>query len=248
MKKKDNKLIVFKNKDKEGWYEKWDDKRDLLNFPHPWRAIISANPGSGKTNMIKNIILKTKPFFKKIYLCHFDNETKEYDDLDCLKLDDIPDSRSALFKSKQKNLLIIDDYDFGSLNRFQLSDLRSLFKYGSTHKGLSIVVATQDFFALPSIIRRLSNIYFVWKGSCDIDSLYMIGRRIGFKKAEFAELLDLCKCKFDNICIDLTVDTPAPIRLNGYTLVRGVQKELIENKPFDPKELSEILKNQEPNE
>lgn len=215
------KIIVFKNRDKEGWYESWTQGRDWLNFPHPFRIIVAANPGSGKTNMIKNIIVHARPHFKRIFLCHYDLETKEYDDIDVVKLEMIPHAKSKAFKGSQKNLLIIDDYDFKSLSKEEMNQFRSLFKYASTHRGLSIIVATQDFFNLPPIIRRLSNVYFIWKGSADLDSLYQVGRRIGYTKDEFKELLDLCKDKFDNICIDFTVNTPASVRLNGYTLIKG---------------------------
>ena len=224
---RNDKILVFKNLDKEGWYENWYNGRNLLNFPHPFRCIVSANPGSGKTNMIKNIIIRSKPYFKVIYLCHFDPETKEYNDIDKIALDDLPDSRSKLFTPKKKSLLIIDDYDFASLDRQQSANLRSLFKYASTHRGLSLIVATQDFFNLPPIIRRLSDVYFIWKGSADIDSLMQVGRRIGFSKSEFKRLMDLCVSKFDNICIDFTVGTPAPIRFNAYTPIKSANESLI---------------------
>jgi len=217
---------IFKNQDKEGWYESWEKDRDLLNFPHPFRCILSANPGSGKTNLIKNIILEAKPHFKVIYLCHYDPDTKEYNDLDFIFLDQIPQGKSNLFNPNVKTLVIIDDYDFNSLTKDQLDNLRSLFKYGSTHRGISIVVATQDFFNLPSIIRRLSNVYFIWKGSCDLDSLYQIGRRVGYTKDEFKNLIGLCHDKFDNICIDFTIDSPAKVRFNCYTPIKSELHEL----------------------
>lgn len=222
----DNKIFIFKNRDKEGWYESWTNGRNLLNFPHPFRCIVSGNPGSGKTNMIFNIICKSKPKFKKIYLCHFDQNTKEYTDLSTINLPELPDSRSSNFKPKIKSLLIIDDYDFAALSKPQMNNLRSLFKYASTHKGLSIIVATQDFFNLPPIIRRSSNIFFIWKGSSDLDSLFQIGRRLGYTKNDFKVLLDTLRSRFDNLCIDLTVDSPAPVRLNGYTLLKSESRSL----------------------
>ena len=175
--------------------------------------------------------------FKKIFLCHYDPDTKEYNDVDVLKLEGLPDSRSKLFNTKKKNLLIVDDYDFVSLSKNELANLRSLFKYASTHKGISIIIATQDFFNVPSLIRRLSDVYFIWKGSCDLDSLYQIGRRVGFTKSEFKQLMDMCTSKFDNICIDFTVGSPAPVRFNGYTLIKGVEKNL---KSEQNKELNKL--------
>lgn len=217
----DKKIYVFKNADKEGWYESWHEGRNWLNFPHPFRCIVAANPGSGKTNMIKNIIVRSKPHFNRIFLCHFDPDTKEYDDLEHIKLDELPDARSKIFSPKHKTLCIIDDYDFASLNKFQMNNLRSLFKYASTHRGVSFMVACQDFFNLPAIIRRLSNVYFLWSGSKDIDQLMTIGRRIGYTKTEFKEIIDMCQNKFDNICIDFTVDSPCKVRFNAYTPVKS---------------------------
>jgi len=221
MDEKKEKIIVFKNKDKDGWYEEWDNNRDLLNFPHPFRCLVCANPGSGKTNMVKNIIVKAKPFFKKIYLCHYDPETEEYDDLDCKRLEQLPTSKYEKFNKNTKSLLIIDDYDFQSLSKYEMNDLRSLFKYGSTHKGVSIIVATQDFFNIPPIIRRLASVYFIWKGSADLDSLFKIGRRVGYTKEEFKKLLDMCNNKFDNICIDFTPGSPHKVRFNAYTPIKS---------------------------
>ena len=70
MPKLPKKILVIPNKDKLGWHERWDSKRDMLNFPHPYRFCISSVPNSGKTNLIKNILLRANPSFKKIYLYH----------------------------------------------------------------------------------------------------------------------------------------------------------------------------------
>ena len=213
------KIRVFKNKDKEGWYEKWTKNRDLMNFPHPFRAIVSAHPGSGKTNMIKNIILAADPHFKRIFLCHYCPETKEYEDLDIIPLDEIPDPNSAFFDPKHKSLLIIDDQEFKFMPKAMQRRMDRLWGYTSTHRGLSICCATQNFTNLPPVVRRMSNIFFIWKGTTDIEDLKLIGRKLGLNKEQTLSLFNNCKSRFDQICFDQTIDSPAPIRFNGYDII-----------------------------
>ena len=217
--KSKNKLIVFKNLDKEGWHESWHEGRDLLNFPFPCRILVSANPNSGKTNMIKNILIKAKPFYKRIYLCHYDLTTKEYDDIDIIKLSSIPNPTEKYFNPKYKSALIIDDMEFKFMNRDQLKRLDRLWGYASTHRGLTLICATQDFYNLPPVIRRMSDVFFIWKGSSDMTSLSSIGRKFGLNKDEFVKIINNCKNKYDQICFDRTSNSPAKYRLNGYDVL-----------------------------
>ena len=56
-----NKIIPIPCADKDGWSEKWYPNRNLLNFPHSWRGVFCGPPSCGKTNLIKNIILRAQP-------------------------------------------------------------------------------------------------------------------------------------------------------------------------------------------
>ena len=73
-------IIPIECADKEGWSEKWDAGRNMLNFPHPWRGVFCGLPSSGKSTYIKNIIIRTQPHFEEIIVSGFDNEkSKEWD-------------------------------------------------------------------------------------------------------------------------------------------------------------------------
>ena len=85
MNKLKNKIIVIPNEDKL-WHEKPSD--DLCSFPHPFRVCFIAPPNSGKSLILKNILLHTSPAFECIYLTHNDLETHEYDTIDLEYLDD----------------------------------------------------------------------------------------------------------------------------------------------------------------
>ncbi len=220
------KIIVFKNIDKK-IHEKWSKNRDLLNYPCPARITIAANPNSGKTNMIKNILIRAKPPYKKIFLLHYDPETKEYDDIpEIVKLDEIPDPKDdELFDGVNKTCLIIDDQEYRYKSKEDLKRLDRLFGYTSTHRFTTIITACQDFFNLPSICRRSSDVFIIWKGSADIESLYYIGRKFGYNKYEFKRLFKHCENKYDNITFDLTTNTIAPIRKNGYETIEKPKEE-----------------------
>ena len=49
------------NPDKQ-FHESWSSGRNLLNIPHPFRAVFLGPPGSGKSTAVKNIILRIQPF------------------------------------------------------------------------------------------------------------------------------------------------------------------------------------------
>lgn len=220
----ENTISVYKNKDKDGWQENWYQGRNWLNFPFPCRIIISANPGSGKTNMIKNILAKAKPYYQRIFLCHYDIDTSEYDDVKVIKLREIPPAKSEFFESKYKSCLIIDDHEFEYMTKEQRQNLDRLWGYTSTHLGLTCICATQNFFNLPAFLRRMSDVFFIWKGSTDLDSLYAIGRKLGLNKEEFKSIMNRCKGKFDNICFDLTNNSPCRVRLNVYQCVSSTDQ------------------------
>lgn len=216
------KVIVFENLDKKS-KEKWTKSRDLLNIPAPSRITIAGSPNSGKTNLVKNLLVRANPPYKKIYLVHYDQETEEYDDIpEIIKLDDFPNPRDReLFNGVDKCCLIIDDYEFKFLSKTQLKNLDRLLGFCSSHLYTTILICCQDWFNLPPIIRRSSNVFFVWKNTADLESLYMIGRKFNYKKQEFMDLFKHCKCKYDFLCFDKTNDTPAPVRLNGYEILKN---------------------------
>ena len=76
-----NEILAISCSDKEGYTEKWNENRNLLNIPHPFRSCFTGPPSSGKSCSIKNIIIRAKPEFEEILVCHLDPEgSSEWDD------------------------------------------------------------------------------------------------------------------------------------------------------------------------
>ena len=168
-------IIPIPNLDK-GFHEKWTPDRDLMNFPHPFRAVLAARPNSGKTCVILNIILRVaqspRPF-RKIIVVHCDPEsTKEYDRVKATLLADIP--KPSEFAGDCKTLVILEDLDFLAMKKVQKGRLDRLFGYCSTHKNVSVIATSQNTFSVPPNVRRCANLFVLWS-SHDLDALSTTG-------------------------------------------------------------------------
>jgi hypothetical protein len=215
-----NEIMIIPNKEKS-FHEKWFKGRNMLNFPHPYRILLcSIQPNLGKTNIVKNIILRANPKFKEIFLLHCGEDIQtEYDDIEYECISSLPEINSDVFDSKTKTLLIIEDKNFKYMSRDDLHRLDRCYGFISTHRNLSIICCSQSFFDVPCSVRRMSNIYVLWK-SKDLDSMKTIGRRCGLKKEELYHLIHTyLKDAHDQLWIDCTKNSPYPIRLNGFTCI-----------------------------
>ena len=219
-----NRIIPIDNPDKL-FHERWTNRRNLLNFPHPFRAVMLGPPNVGKTTICKNIILKAKPEFEEIFVIHCDpTYTQEYDDLGegCTVLEEIPHQDE--FEGEVKTLVILDDLEFKFMNKDQKRNLDRLFGYVSTHKNISCCLCSQDPFNVPPIVRRCANLWVLWRMT-DLDALSTCARRTGMKALTFKKIFSkLITEPHDSLWIDLTDKSPVKLRKNGYKPIkRGIR-------------------------
>ena len=213
-------IHAIKNKDKQG-HERWDDKRkkNLANFPSPARILLLGPCGVGKSTVIKNLIIQKSPRFEEVYLIHEDAEfTKEYDDLEpTAKLSEVPPLDFWEYEGKhRRRACIVDDLELTSAHKERLKNLAIMFRYASTHKGLTIYFAHQSFFDVMSLIKKMANVYILWKPRA-YSELSMIENRVGMKKGMLRDVFkEVGTGHRDSITIDLTEGTPAPYRLNLF--------------------------------
>jgi hypothetical protein len=216
------KIHVIENPDKLG-HEEWTDeraKKDIGNFPSPSRFCITADVGRGKTNLIKHLIMSQDPPFREVFLCHPDTEiSKEYDDLEPTDmLDYIPGLDYFDFENDTKptkRALIIDDWEVSKCKEEQ-KNLGILMRYASSHRGLTIYYAHQSYFNIPPIVRKMSNVFIVYKPKAR-NELAMIENRVGVEKDTLKQMFKtVANGHYDSICIDLTKNSPAKFRLNVW--------------------------------
>ena len=217
-----NKIIPIHNADKN-WHECWDDKRNMLNIPHPFRAVLLGKPNSGKSTIVKNLLLRADPPFEELYVIHCDSKnTKEY--IDCgskvMMLQEIP--KPEEWPGLVKTLVVLDDMEFKQMSKDQKRNLDRLVGYVSTHKNISVCVCSQDAFNVPPIVRRCANLFILW-AMADLDSMSRMARKTGLKSHNLYTLFNniLNKPK-DSLWVDMSDSTPYPLRKNGFQLIKKI--------------------------
>ena len=217
-------LIYIPNADKH-FHEEWQDGDDALDFPHPFSCLLASGgkPNLRKTNTAKNIIVRQSPPFEKILLIHCGGRvTKEWGDFNAELLEEIPHPYDdEIFDPKVKTLLILEDLNFpDGFNEESRKRIDRIYGYTSTHQNLSIICTAQGFFSIPHMIRLMSNVIIVWKTQ-DMDSLETIRRRVDMKRPDWLYMFNnFIKKKHDSLWIDNTKNTPYPLRVNGYQIIK----------------------------
>jgi hypothetical protein len=217
-----NKIHVFKNKDKSGWYETWDKpaNRSPGHLCHPFRLLALGRPGGGKTNTMINLFLKhqaSSKKFKKLYIVTCDSSSQEWLDLepDCV-LTEIPDL--DIFDGSEKTCIILDDIELVARDKIQQKRLSTLMRFTSSHKNCSVMLGFQSFFDTPPIARKCCNVFLLYKGWSKQETA-IIENRVGVDTGVLQRLYQLCTKQHDSIMIDKSPGTPYPFRKNVYEII-----------------------------
>jgi hypothetical protein len=109
--------------------------------------------------------------------------------------------------------------------------LAILFRYASTHKGLTIYFAHQSFFDVMGLIKKMSNVYILWKPRARTE-LSLIEDRIGMPKDSLKILFkDIATGPMDSICVDMTRNSPQMLRLNVWKPIDFDPESFDANRP-----------------
>jgi len=224
------KLTPIKNGDKKG-HEFWTPSRakDLANFPSPARILLLGPCGVGKTNTIKHLILHARPRFDQVFLVHLDLISKDYEDMDLTDVfDEIPDLEfweTEKGTAPLKRAIILDDVEFTSSDRERKKRLAILFRYASTHRNLTVYFSHQSTFDCPSIVRKMSDVWVIYKPRSLLE-MTTIENRVGLDKSTLKNLFNTVATGHrDSICIDLKENTPAKLRLNIFKKIKDASSD-----------------------
>jgi hypothetical protein len=112
--------------------------------------------------------------------------------------------------------VVVDDMELTHASKERLKNLGILFRYASSHKNLTIYFAHQSFFDLPPLIKKMANVFIIWRPRAR-NELALIENRVGMPIGSLEHLFNtVATGPRDSICIDHTLGTPAPLRLNVF--------------------------------
>jgi hypothetical protein len=229
--------VIFSNPDKK-------DKKRLGPYPYmplsTSRILLSGLPGTGKRNLILNMVHKMKPIPSCVHIVHIDPLTTEYDQLANSGIqtfiyspDDFPTMANIevpeiddeeTIENEDKNsddddsagkkgspLVIVDEITSDQLGRIGTARFERLINYGCTHRDTTLICSIQSMMNLPAKVRRSFNQYALWRQNDEILNK-IISQRCGIG-LEFLELLfNVCKNKYEFVYVDLDEDRDSPMR------------------------------------
>jgi hypothetical protein len=162
--------------------------------------MITGMPGSGKSNLILNLILNSN--FDNIIIKNH-KTSKEFSQIDYIKLEKFEDLDEILDNLiDEKNLVIFEDTNKLPTKESQYKPIEELFAYRCSHNGNAAIIIGQSPYSIPTQIRKLIEIYYVFGGSESfVYSLPILKEH----KQHIVYLLKQCKCKHDFVKIDLVL-------------------------------------------
>lgn len=178
----------------------------------------------GKSTCILNILARANPPYEKVHIIYpgGGSATGEFDSLKPKSIitfhDRIPDiSVFPTMKEKAvKTAVVIDDLELKELKADQRGFLDRICGHVSTHRHADVFVCSQQWVNIPPVVRRCSNVFVVWKPR-DISTLPYMARGM---EVDLESLFKLCKLPTDSVWVDKTVRSPAPLRLNGFDVIK----------------------------
>jgi len=215
-------IVPVENPDKD-FHESWKPRRNAvrhpMNIPHPSRWVLFGPPGTGKTTLVLNGLVRQDPPFERVFVIHVDgNYSKEYDSVkNFTKLTEIPSPE--WWSGEEKTLVILDDLEYKYMSKVQKGYLDRLFGYVSTHKNMTVYLTAQEGFNIPPCVRRCADVWILWKGR-DMDAMQQLARKGGLKKTDLDAIYHCYEFGLrDSLWLDTTPHSPYPIRINGTQLV-----------------------------
>jgi len=129
------------------------------SMPRGSRIAVVSDPGRGKSSLIQNQICRSAPW-AAVYVIHGMAESQEYDLIDHTKLtmeQATPEFWAAESKKHGKAplALVIDDYDYASMNKVEKACCYKVCQHACTHHNVTAWLVSHSLTQLVPRVRRV---------------------------------------------------------------------------------------------
>jgi hypothetical protein len=209
------------------------DKQRLVQAPQqqhnlsmaPNRCVLlTAPPNKGKSALCLQICARSAPF-AKVFVLHGTPGTIEYDCIDHVKLEKMPDPafwKEEAKRAKGKPLcVIVDDYSHEGLGKDEKRNMEMLLRTCASHLGILVLITAHAHTNIAPKWRRCCTTHVCWAPADRTSWPYLArGMNLGYKQlaAAFAQCAKSPLGKHSFVLHEM--DPPegrAPTRIDGET-------------------------------
>jgi hypothetical protein len=204
--------------------------KHLHNFDLPFRMVVVAPSGSGKSNLLVNMIMlfcEGKGTFSKINIVTRDKSEPLYDWIASKSasivisegLSSLPKLDAKTYDKDSNSLLVIDDL---VLSR-NLDAVSEVYIRGRK-LGISVVFISQSYFKIPSVIRQNCSYLVLLRLSCVRDARFILSElSLGVTKDQLMDLYEYATdTKFSPLIVDLAAPKQSRFR-KGFSEIIPVE-------------------------
>lgn len=152
-------MYIFNNSDKDPWL---NDKQsdNPISLKRGQRILISGPPHSGKSLLLKNLLVNT-PNIDEIFIKRSDENSEEFSDLTFNSIDSFRDLTNINVKSYKDKLCVLIFEDFNNISKKDEPYIEKFLSFYASHWGWIVIICSQTPYQLPiNSIRRLIDIFF----------------------------------------------------------------------------------------
>ena len=204
--------------------------KHLHNFDLPFRMVLVAPSGSGKSNLLVNMIMlfcEGSGTFKKINIVTRDKHEPLYEWLESKSsqivitegLSSLPKLDAKTYDKDTNSLLVIDDLVLSK----DLSAISEVYIRGRK-LGISVVFISQSYFKIPTVIRQNCSYLVLLRLSGVRDARLILSElSLGVTKEELMEIYEHATAeKFSPLIVDLAAPKASRFR-KGFSEVLAVE-------------------------
>jgi hypothetical protein len=188
---------------------------EFIPFTHPFTCMVAGPSKSGKTNLIKNILLNIDLMVRKvpdIIIFCYKKWQDHYNDIKTLKsniqfIEGIYEIEK--FDKTKNNLIIFDDLINECIND---ESINQLFEVDSHHQNISAFLISQNLYKKGLFMRNIrlnTNYLIIFQNPSDRSQVYVLSRQMYPNDSKFLinAYSDATKIPHGYLFLDLTQNT-----------------------------------------